>query len=216
MGEINILDLDSYLPIYRVEEEGVLYTSEGKMIVIGTVNSSIEQELLENEETNLQEALQNDNAEGDTSWVDDNKTLGDIGEIIATSYLKKQFTEVEDVSEMTRKGYDIEVLYDNRVIGYEIKTSQSKQGFHITYNELKVATEKQDDYFLFFILEDSIDESYEGYLIQNPIKTFDINFLEIAQLIEHNNVSIFPNRFFVKFNKGYLGSLSKIDLKPYI
>lgn len=206
MSDVEVLNLSSSLPVYVVDGQSVKRLLDG--MIVGTLKVSIEEEVDAAEKKALEESIIQEN-EGDLSWLDDNKTTGEIGEILALEYLKTLYSKVYDVSENAKKGYDIEVRENGCVRGFEVKTSRTKIGFHITFNELKVATEKQDDYYLFFIHEDVADEEYEGYIIQNPIKLFNINFTELTNQIKCQSATVIPNRFFIKFDKGFLRSLEK-------
>ena len=211
MSEVKVLDVSSFLPTYKVIGNQITHLYGGEEKVVGTLNTSIEQEVEEVENALLEESI-NKEDDGDLSWLDENKTTGEIGEILALEYLTTLYTDVSDVSSDTKRGYDLEVEEKDCIKGFEVKTSKSRLGFHITFNELKVAAEKQDNYYLFFIHEDVTDEKYEGFIIQNPIKKFRINFFELTNQIKYQNISIIPNQFFVKFDKGYLRSLETIEL----
>lgn len=216
MSEAKVMELSPFLPIYKVDGSQVTYMFNGEEKVIGTLNTSIEQEVEEAEKAQLEDSINNDNDEGDLSWLDENLTTGEIGEILALEYLKTLYSDVSDVSSDAKRGYDLEVKENERIKGVEVKTSRSRLGFHITFNELRVATAKQDDYYLFFIHENVMDERYEGFIVKNPIKVFGIDFEALTEHVKCQNISIIPNHFFIKFDKGYLRSLKKIELEQYI
>ncbi|MED4697200.1 hypothetical protein [Peribacillus frigoritolerans] len=99
----------------------------------------------------------------------------------------------------------------NRILGYEIKTSRTVNKFHITYNELQKAHMMKYSYYLFFIfIEEGVNEYY-GYIIQNPIKELQLNFLELTEPVHTGNAAVIPNQFRISMELEYLEQI-KCDI----
>jgi Domain of unknown function (DUF3883) len=214
MSNIRVLDVEKFLPTYIIEEGKIIATKEGQEDELVILDSRIEEQILRKEKEIIEDQAIKDEEEQIFSWLDENQKLGELGEKIALEYLKGLYENLTLVSQDTKKGYDIEVELDsNKVLGFEVKTSLSNYGFHITYNELKVASNKKDDYYIFFLTVNKEENVVEGYLIQNPIDELNINFEQITNVIETQSVMVIPNKFFIKFKNGYLQNLSKLILK---
>lgn len=151
--------------------------------------------------------------EEDNNWLDENKQVGEIGELIAEAYLKSKYKNVKIVSDNAKLGYDIEVSENQRKLQFEVKTAQNHFGFHITKNELINAVKYSDTYNIFFIKlneEDKRNIIVEGYIINNPVKLFDIDVTELLTISSTATITYQANNFFIRLIPSKLGK--KIDL----
>ncbi len=198
MDKIKVFELE-LMPLYN--NMGVLL-QESKEIIISSYSPIIIKDILDKEEDDY------------SPW--DKEEQGRSGELIAKKYLENKYKEVVDVSKTTKLGYDIKV---NDKLAFEVKTSKSKNFFHISYNELKVATYMQDKYNLFFIKVDVKDEKITkatGFIINNPIKILQINLRIIAPTFELDNINLKPSQFKIYFNKDFISLQEWIILTDYI
>ena len=151
--------------------------------------------------------------EEDNNWLDENKQVGEIGELIAEAYLKSKYKNVKIVSDNAKLGYDIEVSENQRKLQFEVKTAQNHFGFHITKNELINAVKYSDTYNIFFIKlneEDKRNIIVEGYIINNPVKLFDIDVTALLTISSTATITYQANNFFIRLIPSKLGK--KIDL----
>lgn len=214
MSNIRVLEVESFLATYVIDEGKVVAIKDGDENELSIIESTIEEKILRKEQEILESQVIHDEEGDNLTWLVENELLGSLGEKVVLSYLQNIFEKVTLVSQNAKKGYDIEVEKESGdLIGYEVKTSLSTMGFHITYNELKVASKKKDDYYLFFLTIYEEEKTVEGYLIKNPLKELDINFGHITKIIETKNVLLIPNKFLIKFQKGFLQKIKKITLK---
>jgi hypothetical protein len=219
MSKIRILELESFLPTYTIDiEDKIVASIDGEEIEINSFDTDIEEKMYEKKKEELQdESIVDDEDDIVPEWIKQNAKLGAFGEDIALSYLKTLYNNVEKVSFDAKRGYDIEVTLDNdSKLGFEIKTSKSNKGFHITQNELQKASEKQDDYYLFFITVSKKEQKIVGRLIQNPIREFGIDYEMITKHIELLNVFVQPKSFYIQFKTGFFQDLEEISLTKFI
>lgn len=151
--------------------------------------------------------------EEDNNWLDENKQVGEIGELIAEAYLKSKYKNVKIVSDNAKLGYDIEVIENQKKLQFEVKTAQNHFGFHITKNELINAVKYSDTYNIFFIKlneEDKRNIIIDGYIINNPIQLFGINVTDLLTISSTTTITYQANNFFIRLIPSKLGK--KIDL----
>jgi hypothetical protein len=210
MNKVHIFELEPYLPFIEIKD-GVLTQSEGNTFKkLASFDSNLE-ELIQQNQIELVQSLEEVNNQL-PEWVQVQIEQGLLGELIAERYLKSIYKNVENVSKDSRLGFDIRV--NDKC--FEVKTSLNKNAFHVTFNELKVANEKQDNYFIFFIRLSKKEKSAKGYIIQNPIATFEINFIEITNVINLTNVFITPCQFIISLKDEYLDDIQEINLNDFI
>ncbi|WP_431810679.1 protein NO VEIN domain-containing protein [Lysinibacillus capsici] len=151
--------------------------------------------------------------EEDNNWLDENKQVGEIGELIAEAYLKSKYKNVKIVSDNAKLGYDIEVIENQKKLQFEVKTAQNHFGFHITKNELINAVKYSDTYNIFFIKlneEDKRNIIIDGYIINNPIQLFGIDVTDLLTISSTTTITYQANNFFIRLIPSKLGK--KIDL----
>lgn len=151
--------------------------------------------------------------EEDNNWLDENKQIGEIGELIAEAYLKSKYKNVKIVSDNAKLGYDIEVIENQKKLQFEVKTAQNHFGFHITKNELINAVKYSDTYNIFFIKlneEDKRNIIIDGYIINNPIQLFGIDVTDLLTISSTTTITYQANNFFIRLIPSKLGK--KIDL----
>ena len=123
--------------------------------------------------------------EEEASWLEKNKSLGDWGEQIALNYLRSFYgiDNVSDVAARAYLGFDIEVVKEETIYGFEIKTAKDNIGFHLSLNELKVANDKLDNYNIFFLKIDVATNKVSGYILNNPVELLDLDILKKYKII---------------------------------
>lgn len=144
-----------------------------------------------------------------------NTLVGNLGEEIAKAYLcnkypRSIYPKVERIAtEKSNKGYDI-IAKD--VLCFEVKTSLAKNfEFEITINELRTANEKRQNYHLFYIMIDTDKKTAIGFIFNNPIENFGIDFDKLTC-----QVSIFePTRFHGKLQE-HIYLAEKVELTQFL
>ena len=121
--------------------------------------------------------------------LDKKNSIGKIGENTALEYLKSIHgdKDVILVSDDAVKGYDIEIFDGTNLFAYEIKTSSGKQEFHMTRNEITVASTMLNDYNLFF---ETVTIKPDQFLFE-----FNDNYLSHIQSVDLTNTTIILNYF---------------------
>jgi hypothetical protein len=217
MSKVRVLTVESIVPIHRISAVSSSWSTPIESVEIDSFDSKLGELYQEIERYQRAEDLvteQQMNHEG-IDWLDENRLNGERGERIALSYLQSQYPQVKSVSDIASKGYDIEVILEDSVLGYEIKTSKTVNSFYITYNELQKAYTMKDNYFLFFIYMEHLENevfSYYGFIIQNPIKKLDLDFLKLTEPIQTDMAEIIPHQFRIKIDKDFLESHKVIFL----
>lgn len=147
-------------------------------------------------------------------WVQKNTNLGSLGEIIAKKYLEQKYTDVKRVSlENSSYGYDLSADKDV----FEVKTSTyNSVRFFLTSNELKVAHNLGDNYHLFYINVNKSTKQVTGFIIKNPIRTLEINYLYDPGLMNSNKIIVTPYIYSVELLESYVKNFDKINLINYI
>ena len=216
---ISVLKVESVLPIYNYDlNENKLFSRENEEKIVISEREDVFGEELYKREKNLIEKEAEANQEEDFTpdWVKERVRLGAFGEKIALKYLQKKFSrEIISVSNQGYKGYDLEWNQVNGILGYEVKTSKNRIGFHITLNELKKAKAMRGNYHIFFINMDQKKKS-EGFIISDPLMKLEIPFEAMTDLLTLENIFVQPSQFFIKFKEGFLDELEFIDLTKYL
>lgn len=216
MNKVRVLEVESFLPTYVVEDQNIIAVNEGKEIEIDNFEVDLKGKLEEKEKEKLAMATRHNEEEGEPpSWVKSKIILGAFGEKIAVSFFQTLFNNVTLVADQAFKGYDIEIKDQNKIIGVEVKTSKRNETVHITYNELEKAYKMQENYYLFFIHVDEERKRIIGYLIKNVMDSLNIDFKILTRLVELENVYLLPSQFIIKFKPGFLEELDENELSQY-
>lgn len=147
------------------------------------------------------------------NWVEENTKRGALGEYLAKKYLMEiENKNIISVVDIPSKGYDLEWKREDEIIGYEVKTSESYNGFHITINELQKAKFMQNNYNIFFIKIDPVTKNIEGFIIVNPVQALGIPVNELSIVIDLENGSIKPNKFYYTFYAKFINNVEKISI----
>lgn len=203
MSQIHVYALESIIPIKRISDTDSVWVQNDKIEM--TSYSKIE----------TQFNIASETSNGGLDWVEANKELGNKGEKVALSYLRGEYEKVTLVSDNARLGYDIEVVCEKTgsKMGFEVKTSTTENRFFISINELSKAYEMEEKYYIFFLqVKDDSDDCY-GYIIQNPIRSLQLDFNEVIKPTQTNNIKIVPSNFNIELSKEYMRNLSKLSLK---
>jgi len=214
MSKIAVYDLEGSIPtvLIKNDNQSILKNTVSNNVIL-TLDSHIAQSNIE-EQIHLEIQI-NANEENETlDWLDKRKRLGDFGEGIALKYLNSLYKNVKSVANQVSRGFDIEVQDKTSILGFEVKTSEYKQGFFITYNELKKASELKDCYNIFLIqIED--DAKIVGYIINNPTSFFNIDLNKIMEPTANPHAYITPTSFYFKFKDGLFENLTPIELTKF-
>lgn len=212
MNEIRVLNLESYLPVYKIRNGEKIIKSIGFESELGRIKTNLQENINHYEENEINEIVNND--EEQENWLDQKIKLGEFGEKLALEYLKETNLDVKLVSDQAYLGYDIE-LNSIPKEGVEVKTSRKNLGFHITLNELKKAFEMKEKYNLFYIKIGDEDDAIMGYIINNPIEKLNINYKNLTTKSENNEINIIPNKFYISFKIKFLKTIQCINLEKY-
>lgn len=200
---VTAYSLERYLPLYSVSENGIVLKNSSNPIPIINNNAPIVEVTNENPET------------GDDDWIGKQVERGNAGEEAAHEYLAGIFGE-ENTKRVplrsAKKGYDIEVIDEDDIRGFEVKTTVGSNSFHITSNELKVASKMLENYNLFFIRVDCRTKRVTGYIINNPALNLGLDYNALTAKVCYDKVTLVPDQFVISFVEGYLQNLSSIDL----
>lgn len=214
MSKIAVYDLEGSIPTLLVinNNRNILQNTMSNNVIL-TLDSHID--LSDMKEQIHLEIQINANEENETlEWLDKRKRLGDFGEGIAFKYLNSIYRDVKNVANQASRGFDIEVKDKTSVLAFEVKTSEYKQGFYITYNELKKAYELKDCYNIFLIhIED--DTNIVGYIINNPISYFIVELDKIMEPVESPHSYLTPTSFYIKFKDGLFENVDPIELTRF-
>ncbi|MBH0162073.1 protein NO VEIN domain-containing protein [Fictibacillus sp. 26RED30] len=218
MSKIRVLATESVIPVlYINKDELKSWKTPIELEVITSYDSELEFLFQEINRHQVAEDLfteQQGNQEG-IEWLEGNKLLGELGERLALSYLRKHYKHAVSVSHLFSKGYDIEVTNDEIILGFEIKASKTVNNFYITYNELHKAYKMRERYYLFYIyVEQTTNDvfSYYGIVINDPIKELKIDFLELTHPTKTGLTNIIPQQFRITIDKDFLESQNVIFL----
>lgn len=141
-----------------------------------------------------------------------NTLIGNLGEEIAQAYLQTVYSRVRRISIVAGKsGYGYDLLADGHLC-FEVKTSTAKSfEFEITFNELFIANEKRNDYYIFYIALDTGSRTASGFIFNHPVEKFGLKF---DDLIKRN--SIFEPRTFRGRLQGHTDLAEKVELNEFL
>ncbi|MFB3167462.1 DUF3883 domain-containing protein [Neobacillus sp. 179-C4.2 HS] len=217
MNLIRVLTVDSVVPVLRISADLNSWSTQNEPVEITSYDSKLDELFQEIERHQTAEELleeQHRNQEG-LDWIEEDKIRGELGEKLALNFLQSQYSQVESVSHIASKGYDIEVISEDAILGFEIKTSRTVNKFYITYNELQKAYTMKDNYFLFFIYMEQLeneDYSCYGIIINNPIKELQLDFLKLTEPLQTGMAEIILHSFRISMDKDFLESYNIIYL----
>ena len=123
------------------------------------------------------EFLHNENPINDEqcSWVEKLKEKGNIGEKIVEKYIIQKYTGSIVKKQLDHVGYDFQVCVGDSVSCVEVKTTnEGNNRFFMSSNEVRIAKEKEDMYYVFFVCLNK----YDGgtiYVIKNPFVVLGLN-----------------------------------------
>lgn len=215
MSNIYLYELKDLLTTVRLGSELFITAPDSDRKIIATITSTVE-EMIEDAKHKVLERQANENEES-TEWLEKNQQLGDWGEQVALSYYKSIYQEVNYVASQNYLGYDIEIL-SNGVFkeAIEVKTANNHQGFHISLNELKKTYELNNKYTVFFIKINQTTDSLQGFIINNPLKTLQIEYKTLIREYENDVINFMPNKFFIQLKNNLLNLLTKVELNKFL
>lgn len=218
MSKVLVYDIEKTLPLYSINKGKSILLKHESEHQIDYYYTNFKEELEEINKDLIIKYGETNEEEFLSDWVTKRLKLGKFGEKIAKEFLLENYNKVIDLTQnKDYMGYDLKVVLKDKVLGFEIKTTKKSNSFHISYNELKVANEMQENYNIFIIKEDIENNKVSGYIINNPIKVFSINFKELTKLKKHNNAFIIPRSFIIELNEDFIDILKtdEIDLTSY-
>ena len=112
------------------------------------------------------------------------------------------------IAKSDKKGYDLEA--DGAF--FEVKTSKAQNAtFFISANELMKANKFQDSYNIFYVEVDENKRTAVGYIIQNPLSAFKVDYLSLFKEIISSEANLTPDKYKVEISK-HLKKGKRIDL----
>jgi len=146
-----------------------------------------------------------------SEWINRRHKTGKLGEKIAYNFLQGKFSNVTPALKDSY-GYDIQA--DNQY--FEVKTSTSKRrDFIVTINELKTADKHKENYHIFYIMLDKVKSEAVGYIIGNPLESFEISLSELFQSTQKGNVCFDAVVYKIQLGD-FLDAIEKIDLSDIL
>jgi len=217
MSKVTVFDIEEGLPLYVVDGKIAELIRDKTDVKIGSFDTDLGEKQEEIEYDNMHKDIGNDE-DPIPEWVKLAAKTGWFGEMLALEYLSDmQSQKVNHVGRNAKHGYDIEVMGNGNRHAYEVKTTtQQNNKFHITHHELQVAYKMQDFYHIMFIKIDNDRRTITGFIIDNPIKTLDIDFADITKISKCKTVEITANRFVINLSENLLNILEEIILNKYI
>lgn len=124
-----------------------------------------------------------------SEWVKENQSLGISGEEIVKKFLEKNYNAV--VTKMDDFfGYDLWVKIEDDEFAVEVKTTEEHiETFFLTITELLKAKKLGDIYNIYRVVKNN--DVYKVYIINNPIKFFDIDMNVLEKGYENEVVKIY-------------------------
>lgn len=212
MSKVTVFNLEAGLPLYVIDKHAKLVREESEAIV-GSFETDLSERQQQIEQENIHKDLGQEHAPI-PEWVRVAAENGYFGELIAKEYLEELYPgRVKHVSEKSSLGYDFEVV---EIGVFEIKTTTqlNNNKFHITKNELQVASNKREEYHIMFIR--AANEQILGYIIKDPVEALDIPYNKMIKLLKHKNVEIAADRFVINISENYIKSMEFVPLNRFI
>lgn len=146
-----------------------------------------------------------------SDWVKENQELGISGEEIVKKYLEKKYkaivTKMEDVA-----GYDLWVKMESDEFAVEVKTTEEHtETFFLTITELQKAKKLGDKYNIYRVVKNK--HSSEVYIINNPVKTLDIDIDSLCIRYENNFVKIYLSDIKIVLNKMIFSNIPCFEIR---